>query len=21
VFTRETGMTPSQWRHLNSQKD
>ena len=21
VFTRETGMTPSQWRHRNSQKD
>ncbi len=20
VFTRETGMTPSQWRHLSAQK-
>jgi len=21
VFTRETGMTPSQWRHLSTQHD
>ncbi|MEX8992983.1 helix-turn-helix domain-containing protein, partial [Salmonella enterica] len=21
VFTRETGMTPSQWRHLSNQSD